>query len=81
MNYFTMNDHKKLKDIVKSLNKNWVISYDNHPAILSLYSGYRKVLYKLSQCASNRISDEVLIFDNALNFDSSLNYLKSPVII
>lgn len=81
MNYFTMNDHKKLKDIVKSLNKNWVISYDNHPAILSLYSGYRKVLYKLSQCASNRIGDEVLIFDNALNFDLSLNYLKSPVII
>lgn len=81
MNAFKDADHKALADKVRQLKKNWMVSYDNHEFILNLYKEENKVLYRLSQCASNRIGDEVIIFDKRLSYKESIKHLKSPKII
>jgi DNA adenine methylase len=81
MNYFTAKDHKVLRDATQNITKRWIMSYDNCDFILDLYSNCRKVAYKLSQCASNRIGDEVLIFDDSHIFETSLESLKDAIIL
>jgi DNA adenine methylase len=81
MNFLKKSDHIELRNTIRKMNKPWIISYDNNDFILDLYSQYRKVVYKLSQCASNRVGDEVLIFDNRSDFENSINQLKQPSII
>jgi len=81
MNFYLEKDHEKLSRHVRNINKRWMISYDNQDFILNLYAQERKVLYNLSQCASNRVGNEILIFSEGMNFNDSINYLKSPVLI
>lgn len=81
MNYFSEKDHMALSSFVKSLDKKWMVSYDNNEFILNLYSEMNRVLYKLSQSASNRVGNEVLIFADSLNFQSSINKLAEPELI
>jgi len=81
MNFYSQRDHKKLADYVHRLKKRWMVSYDNHEFILKLYSENHRVMYKLSQSASNRIGDEILIFSEGLDFQDSLKSLKSPVLV
>lgn len=79
MNAFKNEDHQALADKVHELHKNWIVSYDNHEFILNLFKNEKKVLYQLSQCASNRIGDEVVIFDNRIAYSESILKLNSPV--
>lgn len=79
MNYYSKTDHEKLSGHVHKMKKKWMVSYDNHDFILNLYAAKKKVLYKLSQSASNRIGDEVLIFSESLSFKQSIKSLSSPV--
>jgi DNA adenine methylase len=81
MNYFSENDHRVLSSFVKNLDKKWMVSYDNNQFILNLYSEMNRVLYKLSQSASNRVGNEVLIFSELLNFTVSINKLAEPELI
>ena len=81
MNYHSEKDHQKLAKHVEKLQKKWMISYDNQDFILNLYGNLRKLTYKLSQSASNRIGDEVLIFSEGLKFKDSIKELKSPVLL
>lgn len=81
MNYFSENDHISLSNFVKTLDKKWIVSYDNNQFILNLYSEMNRVLYKLSQSASNRVGHEVLIFNNSLKFDMCMHKLVSPELI
>lgn len=81
MNYYSQKDHKKLSKHVQKTEKKWIVSYDNHDFILKLFSKERKIIHKLSQAASNRIGDEILIFSNKLSFTDSINTLKSPTIL
>lgn len=59
----------------------WMVSYDYHEFVLNLYKGKSKVRYRLSQCASNRVGDEVVIFDDRLKFSEAINELNSPVVL
>lgn len=79
MNFYSQKDHKKLANNVDMIDKMWLVSYDNNEFILSLYSLHRKVLYRLSQAASNRIGDEILIFSDKLTFDKSIIKLQNAV--
>jgi len=81
MNFYEKKDHTKLASVVRNLKKNWMVSYDNHDYILSLYDEKRKVIYQLSQSASNRVGDEVLIFSDSIDFIDSIKKLKSPVFL
>jgi len=79
MNYYSQKDHSKLAENVDLIKKKWLVSYDNHEFIISLYDKHRKVLYRLSQAASNRIGDEILIFSDRLNFNCSIGKLKDAI--
>lgn len=81
MNAFTDSDHMELAKRVKKLHALWMVSYDNHEFILNQYKDDEKVLYQLSQCASNRIGDEILIFDHRLEYEQSIKKLKAPRIV
>lgn len=80
MNAFNDADHQALARAVKQLKKKWMVSYDNHEFILNLYKEEKKVQYQLSQCASNRIGDEVVIFDRRISFEQAISELREPQI-
>jgi DNA adenine methylase len=79
MNFYAKKDHEKLSKYVHKMKKLWMVSYDNHEFILNLYPNENKVIYKLSQAASNRIGDEILIFSKGIDFSNSLNRLNSAM--
>lgn len=81
LNFYKKKDHQKLSKYVSNLKKRWMVSYDNHEFILNLYEEQRKITYKLSQCASNRVGDEILIFSDNLNFINSIRLLNFPLSI
>ena len=81
MNYYVKKDHEKLAKHVKKMKNRWMVSYDNHKFILDLYNQNEKVIYKLSQCASNRIGDEILIFSQQIEYFKSTKSLQSPIIL
>lgn len=81
MNAFQDDDHYLLASKVKKLRKKWIISYDNQDFIVSLYKDEPKVLYQLSQCTSNRIGDEVIIFDKRLCTTNSVSRLNNAIAI
>lgn len=81
MNAFCDDDHEKLADYVKAIRKKWIMSYDNQKFIMQLYEKNKKVLYQLSQCASNRVGDEILIFDDRLHCSESISQLNTPLFV
>lgn len=81
MNFYSEEDHKKLSKFVHKMKKLWMVSYDNHEFILNLYSNSKKIVHKLSQSASNRVGDEILIFSEKVHYIDSIRELKFPVII
>lgn len=81
MNAFMDEDHATLAKRVRKLRCKWMVSYDSHDFILNLYNRERKVRYKLSQCASNRVGEEVIIFDDRIKFEQAINKLTAPQVI
>ena len=81
MNFYAAEDHIKLSKKVRTLRKMWMVSYDNQEFILKLYKRYHAISYKISQSASNRVGEEVLIFSDALDFAHSTGALNTPVLI
>jgi DNA adenine methylase len=81
MNFCSAKDHKKLSKQVHKMRKIWMVSYDNHDFILNLYAKQKKISYRLSQSASNRVGEEILIFSEVLNFVDSIKTLNSPSFI
>jgi DNA adenine methylase len=79
MNFYVESDHRRLASFVHKMKKRWMISYDHHEFILGLYAAERKVLYRLSQSASNRVGNEVLVFSEALRYTQSMTELNSAV--
>jgi DNA adenine methylase len=81
MNFYSNEDHKRLSKFVHRMQKKWMVSYDNHDFILNLYTEQSKIVYKLSQSASNRVGDEILIFSDKIDFINSIPTLNSPMVL
>lgn len=79
MNAFRDENHRYLSKRVVQLHNRWMVSYDNQAFILELYPRHRKIVYQLSQCTSNRVGDEVLIFDDRLSFEYAKSQLNNPI--
>lgn len=77
MNFYSKEDHKRLSRFVRKMKTKWMISYDKSDFVLSLYEE-RKIAYKLSQSASNKVGNEVLIFSSEIDYTSSMEVLNSP---
>ena len=81
MNFYIDKDHKKLSSFVQTLEKRWIVSYDNNDFILNLYKEPKKVLYDLQQSTSNRIGKEILIFSDRITVENSLENLQDSQFI
>lgn len=81
MNYFKKKDHENLARQVEKINHKWLVSYDNNDFILKLYDNQPRLRYSLSQSASNRVGNEILIFSEHLNFNNSIEKLKNVELI
>ena len=78
MNSYSRKDHQNLSRYVRNMKRKWIMSYDRNDFILQLYPE-RKIAYKLSQSASNKVGNEVIIFSDQLDYLDSIQALKSPV--
>ncbi|RPG36602.1 MAG: DNA adenine methylase [Muricauda sp. TMED12] len=81
MNYFKKKDHEKLARQVEKINHTWLVSYDNNDFIINLYGKQKKLRYSLSQSASNRVGNEILVFAEHLKFNKSSEKLKNVELI
>ena len=81
MNFYSKKDHKMLCKNVSKIKKKWLVSYDNHEFILNLYEKHEKVVYRLSQAASNRVGNEVLVFSEKLKYENAIQKLRDAVTI
>lgn len=64
MNHYKNEDHEALASTVAKLPKNvkWMVSYDHHPFIASLYRKFDTLSYTLSYSAAERQKGAELIF-------------------
>jgi len=76
-NHYQPQDHIRLAGVFrKKLQRNWIISYDNHPEIRKAYRGCKKLVYSLPYSASRRYEgSEVMFFSDGLKVPS----VKSPL--
>ncbi len=81
MNYFKKKDHENLACQVEKINHKWLVSYDNNDFIIKLYDNQQRLRYSLSQSASNRVGNEILVFSEQLNFNNSIEKLKNVELI
>lgn len=81
LNFYKEEDHIKLASFVENINNKWIVSYDHHNFIKGLYEGNRKIRYNISQCTSNRIGSEIIIFSDEMRFNESLEFINSPVVL
>ena len=67
-NFYTTDDHAVVANYVTSLNAvNWIVSYDDVPAISALYKDFRSIRYSLSYSARERYKGgEVMFFSHGL---------------
>jgi DNA adenine methylase len=70
MNHYNLHQHQEVANAVKSLDSNWVVSYDNVAEIRNVYSWVRNqqsITYSLNHnVRSPRIGNEVMYFSESL---------------
>jgi DNA adenine methylase len=83
LNVYTPADHKRLATTIqKKLRRPWVVSYDGHPDIMSLYKGRKKFLYSLQYSAiSAYAGNEVFVFSDDVKVpkSSSVPYIAKAL--
>ncbi len=71
--FYKPKDHAALSRVVKSINKPWMLTYDDAPEILDLYAGLPRLLKELNYTAQvKRIGVELLVMSKALNWPNSV---------
>lgn len=77
MNYFKLEDHKKLGKKVMSISDvKWIVSYDNVSDINNIYKGVDKITYGLAHTVNKtKVGEEVMFFAPGLKVDKT----KHPV--
>lgn len=68
INFYELADHQQIAQLIGRLeNKYWLVSYDNHDIIKSLYSGFLQRTYQLNYHAGNAAQGtEIMIFSDNL---------------
>tara|TARA_R110002124_G_scaffold32872_1_gene109703 strand:+ start:194 stop:1093 length:900 start_codon:yes stop_codon:yes gene_type:complete len=76
LNHYKPEDHKAVSDSIKNIkNIKWVVSYDNVPEILNLYSECQMKEFSFKHTAFKvRTGNEVLFFSNSIKQPEIVNY-------
>lgn len=67
-NFYDGADHAAIAKAVRSLIHPWIVSYDAHPEIVSLYNGVQQVRYSLSYSANHArsLGSEIMFYSDDL---------------
>jgi DNA adenine methylase len=66
-NYYGPHDHAEVATLVQSIRQPWVVSYDDHADVRSLYKGCQAIAYEIAYSAAGRYRGrEVAFFSNDL---------------
>lgn len=76
LNHYKSEDHKAVSDSIKSIrNIKWIVSYDNVPEIITLYSECQMKEFSFKHTAYKvRTGKEVLFFSNSIKQPDIDNY-------
>lgn len=67
-NFFEHNDHLELRNVIRTLNRPWIVTYDNAPEINSLYKEFTPSSFDLAYTAQvKRKGSEVIIYSPKVN--------------
>ncbi len=61
-NYYNPEDHKVVAKLIHTLERKWVVSYDDVPEIRALYQEYRHLSYGLNYSAQDRYKGAEVMF-------------------
>ncbi|MCS3863015.1 DNA adenine methylase [Salinibacter ruber] len=61
-NSYDFDDHKEVSDKVRSIDKSWIVSYDNEAEIKNLYEGAKSIEYSLSYSAQKKYKGSEIMF-------------------
>ena len=80
MNYFEHDDHLKLSNAIRSLDHNWILSYDNTPKIRRIYDDMEPVCFDLRYSSyESRVGKEVFYCSEGLLLPDEVPTLPTPV--
>lgn len=83
LNSYKPEDHIRLANSIQNVSKPWVLSYDNVPQIIELYSSRNYFTYDLQYSAArNYKGREVFVFSDYLNLPKScgLKYIDKELV-
>lgn len=61
--HYVPTDHEHIAQLITSrVTQPWIVSYDAHPTIRTLYQGYRSIGYRLSYSAQERYAGSEVMF-------------------
>lgn len=61
-NHYKADDHKKIADLIKSIDGFWIVSYDNVPQILDLFENVNNRDFNISYSAGRKRSGKEIMF-------------------
>jgi len=72
LNFYTKSDHDRLANYIKKhLRTNWILSYDNVPEIIELYSDKRHIFFDINYSINKpKKGNEVIFYSDNLNIPS-----------
>jgi len=67
-NFFEHNDHYELRNVIRALDRPWIVTYDNAPEISDLYNDFSPLSFDLRYTAqTKRDGSEVIVYSPVLN--------------
>lgn len=76
-NFYEPKDHAEISKIILSVEKPWVLTYDNALEISELYKSRRQFNFNLNySAATKRVGTELLVVSKGLRVPSGLNIVK-----
>lgn len=77
LNHYSPADHQKLSKEISTIKQKWIVSYDNHPEICELYSGYSGRTFSIGYSVVNgREGSEIMFFSNGLNVPEKMSIVN-----
>ncbi|WP_256852173.1 DNA adenine methylase [Pantoea sp. Fr+CA_20] len=76
-NFYEPRDHEYLSNIILSIKKPWILTYDNAMEISELYKKRRQFNFNLNySAATKRVGTELLVVSKGLKIPNDLNIVK-----
>lgn len=76
-NFYDPDDHQKIANTLNNLERSWILTYDNAPAIQELYADRKQFRFNLNYSAAHkRIGTELLITSDDLKLSNELNLIE-----